>query len=54
MMNQLYLGKINFSQSLSSEEYKKIYQSEIDVFNNCINKTRIIVKKIIKVSLVYN
>ena len=47
-------GKINFSQSLSSEEYKKIYQSEIDIFNNCINKTRIIVKKIIKVSLVYN
>ena len=39
-------GKINFSQSLSSEEYKKIYQSEIDIFNNCINKTRIIVDMI--------
>ena len=39
-------GKINFSQSLSSEEYKKIYQSEIDIFNNYINKTRIIVDMI--------
>ena len=39
-------GKINFSQSLSSEEYKKIYQSEIDIFNNFINKTRIIVDMI--------
>ena len=39
-------GKIDFSKSLSSEEYKKIYQDEIDIFNNAINKTRIIVDMI--------
>ena len=39
-------GEIDFSKSLSSEEYKKIYQKEIDVFNNSINKTRIIVDMI--------
>ena len=36
-------GDIDFSKSLSAEEYKKYYQSEIDVFNESINKTRIIV-----------
>lgn len=36
-------GKIDFSKRLSSEEYKKDYQSEIDEFNEAINKTRIIV-----------
>ena len=36
-------GKIDFSKVLSSEEYKKIYQEEIDIFNRSINKTRIIV-----------
>ncbi len=36
-------GNIDFSKSLSGEEYKKIYQKEIDIFNNSINKTRIIV-----------
>lgn len=36
-------GKIDFSKSLSNEEYKKLYQSEIDEFNVAINKTRIIV-----------
>ena len=36
----------NFSISLSSEEYKKLYQSEIDIFNAYINKTRIIVDMI--------
>ena len=39
-------GSIDFSKSLSSEEYKKIYQEEIDIFNNSINKTRIIVDMI--------
>ena len=39
-------GEIDFSKSLSSEEYKKIYQSEIDIFNKSINKTRIIVDMI--------
>lgn len=36
-------GKIDFSNMLSSEEYKKLYQEEINVFNESINKTRIIV-----------
>ena len=36
-------GKIDFSKSLSSEEYKNYYQNEIDVFNKRINKTKIIV-----------
>lgn len=36
-------GRIDFSKSLSSEEYKRIYQKEIDIFNERINKTRIIV-----------
>jgi len=39
-------GKIDFSKSLSSDEYKKNYQKEIDIFNNRINKTRIIVDMI--------
>lgn len=39
-------GNIYFSKSLSSEEYKKIYQKEIDIFNKSINKTRIIVDMI--------
>jgi len=39
-------GKADFSQQLSSEEYKKLYQNEIDVFNESINKTRIIVDMI--------
>ena len=36
-------GKTNFSRLLSSVEYKKLYQEEIDIFNKNINKTRIIV-----------
>ena len=39
-------NKIDFSKSLSSEEYKLKYQDEIDIFNNYINKTRIIVDMI--------
>ena len=39
-------GKIDFSKLLSSDEYKKLYQEEIDIFNNAINKTRIIVDMI--------
>lgn len=39
-------GKTDFSKLLSADEYKKIYQSEIDIFNNQINKTRIIVDMI--------
>lgn len=35
--------KIDFSNLLSSVEYKKLYQKDIDLFNNSINKTRIIV-----------
>ncbi len=36
-------GKIDFSKLLSSEEYKSFYQEEIDIFNESINKTRIII-----------
>lgn len=36
-------GKIDFSKLLGAEEYKKLYQNEIDIFNENINKTRIIV-----------
>lgn len=39
-------GKIDYSLRLSSEEYKKIYQNEIDIFNKTINKTRIIIDMI--------
>lgn len=39
-------NEINFEKSLSSVEYKKIYQKELDIFNNEINKTRIIVDMI--------
>ncbi len=39
-------GTINYSKKLSSEEYKAIYQSEINNFNQEINKTRIIVDMI--------
>ena len=36
-------GQTDFSNVLSAEEYKKIYQNEIDIFNQSINKTRIII-----------
>lgn len=39
-------GKIDFSVLLSSEEYKKNFQNEINEFNKCVNKTRIIVDMI--------
>ena len=39
-------GKLDFSKSLSSEEYKKYYQNEIDIFNEKINKTKIIINMI--------
>lgn len=39
-------GKIDFNQKLSSEEYKKIYQKDINVFNETINKTRLIIDMI--------
>lgn len=39
-------GKIDFLLRLSSEEYKKLYQNEIDIFNEKINKTRIIIDMI--------
>ena len=38
--------KIDFSSVLSAEDYKEIYQNEIDIFNKYINKTRIIVDMI--------
>ena len=40
------LGNIDYSKSLSAEEYKSFYQNEIDIFNKCINKTRIIIDMI--------
>ncbi len=39
-------GKTDFSRVLSSEEYKSLFQYEIDVFNQYINKTRIIIDMI--------
>lgn len=39
-------GKIDFSKSLSSEEYKMNYQNEINIFNKEINKTKIIIDMI--------
>ena len=39
-------GGTDYSKILSSEEYKQLYQSDIDIFNNAINKTRIIVDMI--------
>ncbi len=39
-------GKTDFSISLSAEEYKKLFQSEIDIFNRAINKTKIIIDMI--------
>ena len=37
---------IDFSKILSAEEYKRYYQSELDIFNKYINKTRIIIDMI--------
>lgn len=39
-------GNTDFSQQLTAEEYKQLYQGEIDIFNESINKTRIIVDMI--------
>lgn len=39
-------GNLIFSEILSAEEYKKIHQEEIDIFNHEINKTRIIIDMI--------
>ena len=39
-------GKRDFSKLLSSVEYKKLYQKDIDIFNKYINKTKIIVSMI--------
>ena len=39
-------GQTDFSCSLSSAEYKKYYQKEIDIFNNAINKTKIIINMV--------
>ena len=39
-------GITNYTTRLSSEEYKELYQNEIDIFNNAINKTRIIIDMI--------
>ena len=40
------MGKIDFSKTLSSVEYKLKYQNEIDKFNEAINKTKIIIDMI--------
>ena len=39
-------GNIDFSKVLSSDEYKKIYQDELDIFNKTVNQTRIIIDMI--------
>ena len=38
--------KRDFSKLLSSDEYKKLYQNDIDIFNKYINKTKIIVSMV--------
>lgn len=43
VMGKMGMVKIDFSKILSAEEYKTYYQDEIDIFNESINKTRIIV-----------
>lgn len=37
---------LDFSKLLSSYEYKELYQDEIDIFNQSINKTRVIIDMI--------
>lgn len=39
-------GNTDFSKQLNSIQYKELYQSEIDIFNGYINKTRIIIDMI--------
>lgn len=39
-------GRTDFTKQLSAEEYKKYYQSELDIFNKYVNKTRIIIDMI--------
>lgn len=39
-------GYNDYNNQLSSEEYKKLYQQNLDEFNSAINKTRIIVDMI--------
>ena len=39
-------GKLDFSKSLSADEYKILYQKEIDNFNKEIDKTKIIIEMI--------
>ncbi len=39
-------GKIDYDTQLNCEEYKVLYQNEIDIFNNAINKTRMIIDMI--------
>lgn len=39
-------GETDFAKQLTSDEYKIFYQNEIDIFNNYINKSRIIVDMI--------
>lgn len=39
-------GNIDYSTQLSSNEYKELYQTELDDFNGAINKTRIIIDMI--------
>ena len=39
-------GNTDFSKMFNSEEYKSLYQSEINVFNESINKTKIIIDMI--------
>lgn len=39
-------GKRDFSTLLSSDEYKALYQDDIDIFNEYINRTKIIVNMV--------
>lgn len=39
-------GQTDFSTRLTAEQYKSLYQKDLDIFNNYINKTRIIIDMI--------
>lgn len=36
-------GKTDYTVKLTSEQYKQLYQKELDIFNKFVNKTRIII-----------
>ena len=39
-------GTRDYSKKLSSEDYRLLYQDEVDIFNKYINKTKIIIEMV--------